>query len=65
LNLSIAIPDSALSDETLKIDKTRKIAEIARACAIFKINTIYIYQDGNNKENKYNLHLPRWKQQRR
>ncbi len=52
MNLSIAIPDSALSDETLKVDKTRKISVIARACAIFKINTIYIYQDGSNKEDR-------------
>lgn len=50
LTLSIAIPESALSDESLKIDKTRKISILARACAIFKIDTIYIYQDGNNKE---------------
>jgi len=52
LNLSIAIPDSSLSDETLKVDKTRKISEIARACAIFRVNTIYIYQDGSNKEDR-------------
>ena len=52
MNISIAIPDSSLSDEALKIDKTRKISEIARACAIFKINTIYIYQDENNKEDR-------------
>jgi predicted SPOUT superfamily RNA methylase MTH1 len=49
LKLSIAIPESSLSDESLKIDKTRKISVIARACAIFKINTIYVYQEGNNK----------------
>jgi predicted SPOUT superfamily RNA methylase MTH1 len=52
LNLSIAIPDSSLSDETTKLDKSRKISEIARACAIFKINTIYIYQDGSHKEDR-------------
>ena len=52
MNLSIAIPDSSLSDETTKLDKSRKISEIARACAIFKINTIYIYQDGINKEDR-------------
>ena len=52
LNLSIAIPDSSLSDEDKKLDKTRKISEIARACAIFRVNTIYIYQDGNNKEDR-------------
>lgn len=48
LKLSIAIPESALSDESLKIDKTRKVSILARACSIFKIETIYIYQDGNN-----------------
>ena len=49
LKLSIAIPESALIDESLKIDKTRKISVLARSCAIFKINTIYVYQEGNNK----------------
>jgi predicted SPOUT superfamily RNA methylase MTH1 len=49
LKLSVAIPDSALSDESLKIDKTRKISVLARACAIFKIDTIYVYQEGNNR----------------
>ena len=49
MKLSVAIPESALSDESLKIDKTRKISILARACAIFKINTIYIYQEGENK----------------
>ena len=52
MNLSIAIPDSSLSDEKTKLDKTRKIAEIARSCSIFKINTIFIYQDGNNKDDR-------------
>ena len=49
MKLSVAIPDSALSDESLKIDKTRKISILARACAIFKIDTIYVYQEGNKK----------------
>jgi hypothetical protein len=49
LKLSVAIPESALSDESLKIDKTRKISVLARACAIFKIDTIYVYQEGNTK----------------
>ena len=52
MNLSIAIPDSALSDESKKVDKTRKISEIARACSIFRVNTIYIYQDGDHKEDR-------------
>ena len=49
MKLSVAIPESALSDESLKIDKTRKISVLARACAIFKIDTIYVYQEGNNR----------------
>ena len=48
MKLSVAIPESALSDESLKIDKTRKISVLARACAIFKVDTIYVYQEGGN-----------------
>ena len=48
MKLSVAIPESSLSDESLKIDKTRKISVLARACSIFKIDTIYVYQDGGN-----------------
>ena len=50
MNLSIAIPDSSLLDESTILNKTKKISIIARACAIFKINQIFIYQDG--KQNK-------------
>ena len=50
MKLSVAIPESALSDESLKIDKTRKVSVLARACAIFKVDTIYVYQEGNNKQ---------------
>jgi len=50
LKLSVAIPESALSDESLKIDKTRKISILARACSIFKIDTIYVYQEGDSKQ---------------
>jgi len=50
LKLSVAIPESALSDDSLKIDKTRKISVLARACSIFKIDTIFVYQEGNNKQ---------------
>ena len=51
MNLSIAIPDSSLIDESSKIDKTRKISNIARACAIFKVEEIFIYQDRNGNKN--------------
>ena len=50
MKLSVAIPESALSDDSLKIDKTRKISVLARACSIFQIDAIYVYQDGNNKQ---------------
>jgi len=50
LKISVAIPESSLSDESLKLDKTRKISALARACAIFKIDTIYVYQEGNYRE---------------
>jgi len=55
LKLSVAIPESALSDESLKIDKTRKISILARACSIFKIDTIYVYQDGGDYKQDGNL----------
>ena len=50
MNLSIAIPNSSLLDESTVLHKTKKISIIARACAIFGINQILIYQD--EKENK-------------
>ena len=50
MKLSVAIPESALSDESLKIDKTRKISVLARACSIFKIDTIYVYSEGSRQD---------------
>jgi len=44
-NLWVAIPDSALSDEQTKRDKSIKIAQFARACSIFRVKRIYIYHD--------------------
>ena len=52
MKLSIAIPESSLSDESTKLDKTRKISVLARACAIFRIETIYVYQEGSNREDR-------------
>jgi predicted SPOUT superfamily RNA methylase MTH1 len=45
-DLWIAIPDSSLSDEQTKRDKSIKIAQFARACSIFRVTKIYIYHDG-------------------
>ncbi|MGQ0605631.1 MAG: putative RNA uridine N3 methyltransferase [Candidatus Nitrosotenuis sp.] len=46
LNISVAIPDSCLQDESTKLDKSRKISILARACAIFGVQTIFIYDEG-------------------
>ncbi len=52
MKLSIAIPDSCLNDEHTNLDKSRKIASIARACAVFQIETIYIYQHDSDSNDK-------------
>ena len=57
MKLSIAIPDSSLSDEKTLENKTRKIAFIARACGIFRINEIIIYRDGKRNETDLKLFL--------
>jgi predicted SPOUT superfamily RNA methylase MTH1 len=44
-NLWVAIPDSSLSDEQTKRDKSIKIGQFARACSIFQVKRIYIYRD--------------------
>ncbi len=50
MKLSIAIPDSALIDESTLGGKTMKISQIARTCAIFQVDTIYLYHEaGGNK----------------
>ena len=51
MTLSIAIPDSSLKDETTQVNKTRKISIIARACAIFRIQEIFIYKEKKHSEN--------------
>ena len=51
MNLSIAIPDSSLQDESTVLYKTKKVSIIARACAIFKINQIFIYKDKTGNKN--------------
>ena len=54
---AIAIPDSSLNDEKTLKNKTRKIAIIARACGIFKVNEIIIYKDGKEYEQDSKLFL--------
>lgn len=48
MRLSVAIPDSALSDESTKLDKSRKISQIARCAAVFGARHIFVYRDGDN-----------------
>jgi predicted SPOUT superfamily RNA methylase MTH1 len=44
-DLWITIPDSSLSDEQTKRDKSIKVAQFARACSIFRVKRVYIYHD--------------------
>jgi methyltransferase len=44
-DLYVAIPDSSLLDEQTKREKSIKVSQIARACSIFRVKTIYIYHD--------------------
>ena len=55
MELSIAIPDSALFDESTTLYKTKKVSMIARSCAIFKIKEIIIYRDGKGNKNDSTL----------
>ena len=52
MKISVAIPETSLSDESLKSAKTRKASVIARACSIFGIDTIYVYKEGGRKSAK-------------
>lgn len=51
-NLWIAIPDSSISDEQTKRDKSIKVSQFARACSIFRVNKIYIYHDKTSQIDK-------------
>lgn len=44
-DLWVAIPDSSLSDEQTRRDKSIKISQFARACSIFRVKRIYVYPD--------------------
>lgn len=45
MTISIAIPDSSLSDDITQKEKSAKISTIARACSIFQIDEIFIYHE--------------------
>lgn len=51
--LSVAIPSSALINETDPKIKTYKLGLIARACAIFRVEEILIYRDPKLDESEF------------
>jgi methyltransferase len=53
----ITLPDSSLSDEQTKRDKSIKIAQFARACSILRVKRIYIYHDSLSHFEKEDLDL--------
>lgn len=55
LKISIAIPDSSLAEESTQLGKALKISQIARACAIFRVSTIYIYHESDGTERDRSL----------
>ncbi len=50
MKISVAIPDSSLIDESTLLGKSLKISFIARACAIFKVQTLYLYHESSGNE---------------
>jgi predicted SPOUT superfamily RNA methylase MTH1 len=52
VDISVAIPDSCLSDEQTLLGKTMKLGLIARAYSIFNVKNIYIYQDADFRDQK-------------
>ncbi len=50
MKISVAIPDSSLIDESTLLGKSMKISFIARACAIFKVQTLYLYHESSGSE---------------
>ncbi|MGI0074271.1 MAG: putative RNA uridine N3 methyltransferase [Nitrosotalea sp.] len=55
MKISIAIPDSSLMEEPTQLGKTQKISQIARACAIFRANTVYLYHEADGMERDRSL----------
>jgi len=42
-------------DEATQLDKSRKVSSIARACAIFKVGTIFIYDESKSEQDRFLL----------
>ena len=48
----MAIPDSCLADESTRLDKSRKVSSIARACAVFGVAEACVYEDGGTQSDR-------------
>ena len=57
---SVAIPDSCLAEEESLLEKTRKISQMARACSIFGVSCIYVYDHGGGDDGKLLASLLRY-----
>ncbi len=55
MKVSVAIPDSSLIEEPTPLDKALKISQIARACSIFRVNTIYVYHEADGRDRDRSL----------
>ncbi|MDE1827154.1 MAG: hypothetical protein KGH83_06150 [Thaumarchaeota archaeon] len=55
MKLSIAIPDSTLMEEPSPLGQALKISDIGRACAVFKVNTIYLYHEADGRDRDRSL----------
>jgi predicted SPOUT superfamily RNA methylase MTH1 len=53
----VAIPDSSISDQQAKRDKSIKISQLARAFSIFRVNRVYIYHDKTSSTHKNDLRI--------
>lgn len=50
--MAVAIPDSCLADESTRLDKSRKVSLIARACAIFGVSEVLVYEEGGTRSDR-------------
>ena len=55
--VSIGIPDSFLIDSQSLMDKSIKIAQLARACSIFRVWNIFIYKDRSSKSDPQDVKI--------
>lgn len=52
VNLWVALPDSCLIESQTILEKSYKISQISRACSIFRVKKIFIYNDKSTKVEK-------------